>query len=122
MKYTVISTSCWIGDTWSIHSYHARRADAVAAAAALPQHKIAAVIGRTHGCPIHQFCEIGDTSRVRVGGAPALTSRRCHITPGLPSMGFVGDLAPTLREPRRWVGPSTPPRGHERIGLGGLPW
>jgi len=83
MKQTVISTSGWEGDGWNYRGEFETRKEAMEYAKSIQQYDakfdgyITGVIGGTKVCLYHQFCYIGDTSRLSV---PAhLRSRRCHI-------------------------------------------
>jgi hypothetical protein len=81
--YTVISTSGWQGDGWSYCGEFYTRKAAMEQAKSIQKQDaklngyITGVIGGTRVCPDHEFCCIGDTSRLSV---PAhLRSRKAHI-------------------------------------------
>lgn len=81
--YTVISTSGWQGDGWNWRGEFSTRKEAMEHAKSIQRHDakfdgyITGVIGGTKICPYHEFCYIGDTSRLSV---PAhLRSRKAHI-------------------------------------------
>ncbi len=84
-KFTVISTSGYQGDGWSVRKYTDSRKEAqsyakeIASSDAKSNTYITAVIGETHACVDHgEFCVIGDTSRVHTSERH-LKSRHCHI-------------------------------------------
>ena len=83
--YTVIKTSGWVGDTWREDSEHETRKAALDHAAKIHQPDarrdacITAVIGAVKPCSLHEFCVIGDTSRVQTITDHHLRSRKCHI-------------------------------------------
>lgn len=81
--YTLISATGWEGGGWTYRGEFHTRKEAMEHARDIKKYDarmdgyITGVIGGTKACLYHDFCRVGDTSRL---GVPAhLRSRRAHI-------------------------------------------